>query len=146
MDNVIIGGLLGIIATLLAGWFAIYIPRRNARREAGRQLIAEFAIVETSFNKIAKTNPLAIEPVLREAYRGLEEKITIFKRHLFYPWEKRGFNKAWINYYNHNGDARCQSYLNYMPFNEQPPYIETPQYIKNFNHNVDNLLKYAKPK
>ena len=46
MDNAVIGGLLGIIAALLAGLFGIYLPRRNARREAGQQLIEEFAIVE----------------------------------------------------------------------------------------------------
>ena len=146
MNSAIIGGLLGIIAALLVGLFGIYLPRRNARREAGQQLIAEFAVVESSFNKIATSNPHAIDPTLREAFQRLEEKINIFKRHLFWPWGKRGFNRAWVAYYNDHGDERYQSYSNYMPFNEQPPYIETPQYIKNFKHNVDNLLKYAKQK
>ncbi len=145
MDSIIIGGLFTILAALLAGLIGIYISRNNARREAGKQLIAAFAAVEASFNQIAKTNSHAITPVLREAYSGLEEKVIIFKSHLSF-WEKRGFNKAWINYYNHSGDERCQSYLDYMPFNEEPPYIETPKYIQNFKHNVDNLLRYAKQK
>lgn len=144
MSSVIIASLIGIVATLLAGWFGIYLPRRNARREAGQQLIAEFAAVEASFNKIAMSNFHAIDPTLREAYPRLEEKIIIFKRHLFSPWEKRAFKKAWVAYYNDYGDERCQSYSHYLPFNESPPYIKTPQYIKNFKQNIENILKYAK--
>jgi hypothetical protein len=50
------------------------------------------------------------------------------------------FDKAWIAYYNANGDSRCQCYHHYMPFNSNPNYKD------NFKHNVDNLLKYAKQK
>lgn len=143
MNSAVIGGLLGVVAALLGGLFGLYLPRKNARREAGQQLIAEFAKVEVSFNKIAMTNFRAIDPVLREAFPLLEEKISIFRKHLFWPWEKSSFKKAWVAYYNDNNDDRCQSYLSYMPFGEHPPYIETPQYVKNFKHNVDNLLKFA---
>jgi hypothetical protein len=140
MDSAVIGGLLGIIAVLFGGLFGIYLPRRNARRDAGQRLIAEFAAVSASFDKIATSNIHAIDPVLREAYPRLEEKINIFKRHLFWRWEKRGFRKTWIAYYNDRGDERCQSYDHYMAFGSNPNYRE------NFKHNVDNLLKYAKQK
>lgn len=144
MDSTVIGGLLGIVAALIGGWFSIYLPRRNARREAGQQLITEFAAVSASFDEIAISDIHAIDPLLRKAFPRLEEKKIILEKHLFWPWERRRFNKAWITYYNDHGDTRCQSYFGYMPFNEHPPYIETPQYIKTFKHNVDNLLKYAK--
>ena len=121
MESAIIGGLLSIVAALFGGLFSIYSPRRNARREAGRQLIAEFAAVEASFNRIAIADCHAIDPTLREAFSRLEEKINIFKSHMFWPWQKVGFRKAWVEYYNNHGDERCQSYLNYLPFNEQPP-------------------------
>jgi len=91
MDSSIVGGLLAIIASILAGFFGVFLPRRNARRNAGEQLITEFAEVETDFNRIASSDIHAIDPLLKEAFPRLEVKINIFKRHLFWPWKKRGF-------------------------------------------------------
>jgi len=82
MDSTIIGGLLGIIAIFLGGLFRIYLARRNARREAGKKLIEEFAKISVFFDKAAISEPQAIDPILREAFPILKEKILIFKRHL----------------------------------------------------------------
>jgi len=59
---------------------------------------------------------------------------------LNWRWEKNGFQKKWIAYYNSYGDDRCESYDHYMPFGTNPNYKEI------FKKNVDNLLKYAKQK
>ena len=151
MDNVIVPGLLSILAALIGGLIAIYIPRRNARRDAGHQLIAEFAALEADFNRIAYSDTRAIDPILREAFPRLETQINIFKRHLYW-WEKRSFTKAWIAYYNAYGDNRCQCYHHYLPFKGE--YFEfgklissndnTKKYKINFKNNVENILKYAK--
>ena len=93
-----------IIATLLGGFFLLYNSRRNARRNAGQQLIAEFAKIETAFNGISNVHE--IDPILRQAFPQLETKVNIFKKHLFWPWEKKGFKKVWIAYYNAYGDER----------------------------------------
>jgi hypothetical protein len=144
MESSIVAALLGIVVTLLSGLFGIYLPRRNARRKAGQQLIAEFSAVNASYEKIAKDNPHLIDTTLRQGYPRLQEKVEVFRKHLFFPWEKKGFLKAWIAYYNDSGDERCQSYLHYLPFNESPPYIHNPQYITTFKRNLENILKYAR--
>ena len=56
MEATIIGGLFAIVAALIGVLFLIDTSRKSDRRKAAEQLIAEFAKVEVSFNKIATNN------------------------------------------------------------------------------------------
>ncbi|MDP3261232.1 MAG: hypothetical protein Q8M34_11735, partial [Thermodesulfovibrionales bacterium] len=81
----------------------------------------------------------------------LEIAVDKFKGHLPTYFVK-GFNKAWIKYYNDKEEEGWQDYFQYMPIQGEScsfgktiyKYDNTKAYKDNFKKNVDGLLKYAK--
>jgi hypothetical protein len=147
LNNAIIGGLFAIVAVLIATLFVIRNSRVDAKRDIGKQLVETFTSLSYSFDKIALTNIGCINPLLRREYPELMKKVEIYKRYLSF-WKKRGFENAWINYYNSEGNKGNECYHHYMPFGseQQPPYRKDMQYFQNFYNNVDAILKYVQLK
>lgn len=97
-------------------------------------------------------NALDIVRILEEKYPRLEIAVHQFKGHLPTCFAK-GFNKAWIAYYNEQKQDNWQSYFHYVPIKGTScegkgetiyTYDNTVTYKDNFKKNVDRLLNYAK--
>jgi hypothetical protein len=93
-----------------------------------------------------------IDPLLRSKFPKLQSAVEEFKPYLS-KRKQRSLTNTWIKYYAANGDDRCQSYYEYMPFSgveiingEKISHDNTKTYKENFKKNVGNLLKFAKQK
>jgi hypothetical protein len=95
--------------------------------------------------------PTDIHQFLEEKFPDIQAAVATFQPHVRGRRKKKGFTKAWVDYYNAYGDDSCQCYHHYMPFSgtsivdgKQEWHDNTKTYKDNFRHNVDNLLKFAK--
>ncbi|HCZ12418.1 MAG TPA: hypothetical protein DHV16_09265 [Nitrospiraceae bacterium] len=94
---------------------------------------------------------MAIIHILKEKFPRIEIAVHKFKDHLPF-FLARGFNKAWIKYYNEYEQEGWQSYFQYLPMSgtsysygkKISEYDNTETFKENFKKNVDRLMKYAK--
>jgi len=119
---------------------------------------AEFRkVIYTEFEGLYPTpvnwpkNTMAIVQILKEKYPRIEIAVHNFRDHLPFFLIK-GFDKAWIRYYNEYEQEGWQSYFQYVPMKGESfsygekisEYDNTEPFKGNFKKNIDNLLKYAK--
>ena len=89
--------------------------------------------------------------ILKDKYPRIEIAVHKFKGHLPFFFV-RGFNKAWVKYYNEYEQEGWQSYFQYVPMKGESfsygekisEYDNMETFKENFKKNIDDLLKYAK--
>lgn len=139
MPPEITGGLFAIVAALIGMLSVIYISRRNARREAGRKLIEVFNSMKASVDKEMWSDGNKLHYFLKESFPELKSQVDNYRTYLHHN-RVAGFDKAWISYYNADGDDRCECYNHYIAFGSNN------NNKKIFEKNVHAILSFADPK